>query len=140
MNNTGGAVNVEERVGYKWWRWNWRPIETTLFLMIAWIGYFTGAASSGAALFIWSRSAAAAIPLAKPVSQIPGTMVIFDYHDDYRGLRIRNANLIPAKINPRLVSVDKFADVIEIKDIADIQKTILSKAFDDVFDSINAFF
>jgi uncharacterized membrane protein YoaK (UPF0700 family) len=64
MNNTGGPVNVEERVGYKWWRWNWRPTETTLFLMIAWIGYFTGAASSGAALFIWSRSAAAAIPLA----------------------------------------------------------------------------
>src|SRR5919197_512555 len=69
--------------------------------------------------------------IAKAVSEIPGTMVIFDYHDDYRGLRIRNANLIPAKINPRLLSADKFADVIEIKDIADIQKTILSKAFDD---------
>ena len=69
--------------------------------------------------------------IAKAVSEIPGTMVIFDYHDDYKGLRIRNANLIPAKINPRLLSVDKFADVIEIRDIADIQKTILSKAFDD---------
>ncbi|MFL6430427.1 MAG: ATP-binding protein [Nitrososphaeraceae archaeon] len=69
--------------------------------------------------------------IAKAVSEIPGTMVIFDYHDDYKGLRIRNANLIPAKINPRLLSADKFADVIEIRDIADIQKTILSKAFDD---------
>ena len=69
--------------------------------------------------------------IAKAVSQIPGTMVIFDYHDDYKGLRIRNANLIPAKINPRLLSADKFADVIEIRDIADIQKTILSKVFDD---------
>jgi uncharacterized protein len=69
--------------------------------------------------------------IAKAVSEIPGTMVIFDYHDDYRGLRIRNANLIPAKINPRLLSADKFADVIEIRDIADIQKTILSKTFDD---------
>jgi DNA helicase HerA-like ATPase len=39
--------------------------------------------------------------------------------------------LIPAKINPRLLSADKFADVIEIRDIADIQKTILSKIFDD---------
>jgi uncharacterized protein len=69
--------------------------------------------------------------IAKAVSEIPGTMVIFDYHDDYKGLRIRNANLILAKINPRLLSADKFADVIEIRDIADIQKTILSKAFDD---------
>src|SRR6187200_147729 len=69
--------------------------------------------------------------IAKAVSEIPGTMVIFDYHDDYKGLRIRNANLIPAKINPRLLSTDKFAEVIEIRDIADVQKTILSKAFDD---------
>src|ERR671930_738460 len=53
------------------------------------------------------------------------------FNNDYKGLRIRNANLIPAKINPRLLSADKFADVIEIRDIADIQKTILSKVFDD---------
>ena len=45
------------------WLWKWRSTETTLFLMITWIGYFIGAASSGAALFL-SRSAAAAIPLA----------------------------------------------------------------------------
>lgn len=69
--------------------------------------------------------------IAKAVSEIPGTMIIFDYHDDYKGLNIRNANLIPAKINPRLLSTDKFAEVIEIRDIADVQKTILSKAFDD---------
>jgi DNA helicase HerA-like ATPase len=69
--------------------------------------------------------------IAKAVSEIPGTMTIFDYHDDYKGLNIRNANLIPAKINPRLLSTDKFAEVIEIRDIADVQKTILSKAFDD---------
>jgi uncharacterized membrane protein YoaK (UPF0700 family) len=61
MNNTGRSVNVAERVGHKW-LWKWRT-ETTLFLMITWIGYFIGAASSGAALFL-SRSAAAAIPLA----------------------------------------------------------------------------
>lgn len=61
MNNTGRSVNVAERVGHKW-LWKWRT-ETTLFLMITWIGYFIGAASSGAALFL-SRSVAAAIPLA----------------------------------------------------------------------------
>jgi uncharacterized membrane protein YoaK (UPF0700 family) len=52
MNNTGGSVNVAERVGHKW-LWRWRPTETTLFLMITWIGYFIGAASSGAALFFY---------------------------------------------------------------------------------------
>lgn len=42
MNNTGWSVNVAERVGHKWRRWNWRPIETTLFLMIAWIDTLPG--------------------------------------------------------------------------------------------------
>ena len=37
------------------------------------------------------------------------------FNNDYKGLRIRNANLIPAKINPRLLSADKFADVIEVR-------------------------
>jgi uncharacterized membrane protein YoaK (UPF0700 family) len=60
-NNTGESVNAVGEVRHKRW-WRWRPTETTLFLMITWIGYFTGAALSGAALFIVSRSAAAAIP------------------------------------------------------------------------------
>jgi uncharacterized membrane protein YoaK (UPF0700 family) len=60
MNNTGESVNAAGGVRHKWWRW--RPSETTLFLMITWIGYFTGAALSGAALFFVSRHAAAAIP------------------------------------------------------------------------------
>lgn len=52
MNNTGRSVNVAERVGHKW-LWKWHSTETTLFLMITWIGYFIGAASSGAALFFY---------------------------------------------------------------------------------------
>jgi uncharacterized membrane protein YoaK (UPF0700 family) len=59
MNNVE-SVNAAE--GVKHTRWWGRPSETTLFLMITWAGYFTGAASSGAALFFSSRSAAAAIP------------------------------------------------------------------------------
>jgi len=42
MNNTSWSVNVAERVGHKWRRWNWRPTETTLFLMIAWIDTLPG--------------------------------------------------------------------------------------------------
>jgi uncharacterized membrane protein YoaK (UPF0700 family) len=57
--NTIDSVNVIGGIKHKWLG---RPSETTLFLMIAWVGYFTGAISSGAALFFSSRSAAAAIP------------------------------------------------------------------------------
>ncbi len=71
------------------------------------------------------------ILLAKAISEIPGTMVIFDYHDDYKGVNMTNLNFISAQINPRLLTPEKFAEVIEIRDMADIQKIILSKAFDD---------
>lgn len=69
--------------------------------------------------------------IARAIAEIPGTLIIFDYHDDYKGLNTQNINLIPAQVNPRLLSPDKFAEVIEIRDLADIQKTVLSKAFDD---------
>ncbi len=69
--------------------------------------------------------------IAKSISEIPGTMVIFDYHDEYRFLEGANINFVQAQINPRLLTAEKFAEVIEIRDNADIQNTILLKAFDD---------
>src|ERR687890_690345 len=69
--------------------------------------------------------------IAKSISEIPGTMVIFDYHDEYRFLEGENINFVQAQINPRLLTAEKFAEVIEIRDNADIQNTILLKAFDN---------
>ena len=69
--------------------------------------------------------------IAKSISEIPGTMVIFDYHDEYRFLEGENINFVQAQINPRLLSAEKFAEVIEVRDNADIQNTILLKAFDN---------
>ncbi len=69
--------------------------------------------------------------IAKAITKIPGTMVIFDYHDEYRFLSGENINFVQAQINPRLLTAEKFAEVIEIRDNADIQNTILLKAFDD---------
>jgi DNA helicase HerA-like ATPase len=69
--------------------------------------------------------------IAKSISGIPGTMVIFDYHDEYRFLEGDNINFVQAQINPRLLTAEKFAEVIEIRDNADIQNTILLRAFDD---------
>ena len=69
--------------------------------------------------------------IAKSIAQIPGTMVIFDYHDEYRFLKGENINFVQARINPRLLTSDKFAEVIEIRENADIQNTILLKAFEN---------
>jgi uncharacterized protein len=69
--------------------------------------------------------------IAKSISEIPGTMVIFDYHDEYRFLEGENINFVQAQINPRLLTAEKFAEVIEVRDNADIQNTILLKAFDN---------
>jgi len=64
--------------------------------------------------------------LAKEVARIRGTMVIFDYHDDYSSLEM--ANLMDARINPRLLSSDKLADVIEVQENASNQRHVLRVA------------
>jgi DNA helicase HerA-like ATPase len=69
--------------------------------------------------------------IAKSISEIPGTMVIFDYHDEYRFLEGENINFVQAQINPRLLTAEKFAEVIEVRENADIQNTVVLKAFDD---------
>ena len=58
-------------------------------------------------------------------------MVIFDYHDEYRFLSGDNINFVKLEINPRLLTAEKFAEVIEIRDNADIKIDILLKAFDN---------
>jgi uncharacterized protein len=67
--------------------------------------------------------------LAKEVAKISGTMVIFDYHNDYSTLDIGNSNLMDARINPRLLGVDKLAEVIEIQQNASNQLHVLREAF-----------
>jgi len=67
--------------------------------------------------------------VAKEVAKIPGTAVIFDYHDDYSTLDIPNIHLTDARINPRYLAVDKLADVIEIQENASNQKHVLRAAF-----------
>jgi DNA helicase HerA-like ATPase len=70
--------------------------------------------------------------LAKEIAKINGTMVIFDYHDDYSALDIgSNSSHVDAKINPRFLTVDKLADVIEIQENASNQMHVLRAAFTD---------
>ena len=69
--------------------------------------------------------------LAKEIARINGTMVIFDYHDDYSTLNMgaNNINLLNGRINPRLLSADKLAEVVEIQENASNQMHVLRVAF-----------
>ena len=67
--------------------------------------------------------------LAKEIAKVSGTMVVFDYHDDYSTLEMgRNINLMPAKINPRMLPADKLAEVIEVQQNASNQIHVLREA------------
>jgi DNA helicase HerA-like ATPase len=67
--------------------------------------------------------------IAKELARIPGTVIIFDYHGDYSSLEIPNLQLTDGRINPRFLSGDKLADVIEIQDNASNQRHVLRAAF-----------
>jgi DNA helicase HerA-like ATPase len=69
--------------------------------------------------------------LAKEIARINGTMVIFDYHDDYSTLDMgsNHINLLDGRINPRLLSADKLAEVVEIQENASNQMHVLRIAF-----------
>jgi DNA helicase HerA-like ATPase len=67
--------------------------------------------------------------VAKQIAKLNGTLIIFDYHHDYSDLNIPRINVIDTKINPRLLDANTLADVLEIRENADIQQRILRLAF-----------
>ncbi len=69
--------------------------------------------------------------MTKKVAELGGTMVVFDYHGEYSGLSIPRAVHADAKINPRYVNSDQLADLMEVRENAEVQRTVLLKAFTD---------
>lgn len=67
--------------------------------------------------------------LMKRISEVKGTMIVFDYHGEYLELKISGVVQVPAKINPRLLNSDELADILEIRENASIQRSVLAKAF-----------
>ena len=65
----------------------------------------------------------------KQISKLNGTVIIFDYHNDYTNLNIPKINVIDAKINPRLLDADQLLDVLEIRESATVQQRVLRMAF-----------
>jgi len=59
------------------------------------------------------------------------TMVIFDYHGEYSELNVPTVVHVPAKINPRHVDSDKLADLLDVRENATIQRSVLHEAFTD---------
>ncbi len=67
--------------------------------------------------------------ITKQISKLNGTVIIFDYHNDYTNLNIPKINVIDAKINPRLLDADQLSDVLEIRESATVQQRVLRMAF-----------
>ncbi len=67
--------------------------------------------------------------IAKQISLLKGTVIIFDYHNDYTTLNIPRINVVDAKINPRLLDPDQLSEVLEIRDGANVQQRVLRMAF-----------
>ena len=54
--------------------------------------------------------------VAKQIGKLNGTIIIFDYHNDYTSLNFPRINVVDAKINPRLLDADQLSEVLEIRD------------------------
>tara|TARA_Y100001949_G_scaffold151471_1_gene137251 strand:+ start:776 stop:2341 length:1566 start_codon:yes stop_codon:yes gene_type:complete len=74
--------------------------------------------------------------LAKEIAKREGAMIIFDYHDDYGQLELKDengkkiaVNHIEAKITPRILDAETFADLIDIPSTATRQRAQLEDVF-----------
>ncbi len=67
--------------------------------------------------------------LAKRVGESNGTMLIFDYQGEYSDLSLRNIVQSRAKVNPKLLDVEKLADMLDIGESASKQRSMLSSTF-----------
>ena len=77
--------------------------------------------------------------LAREIGRIEGACVIFDYHNDYGGLRLKDnngkkipINHIDAKIAPRVLTGEQFIQIIDLPKSAVHQADILIEVFEHV--------
>lgn len=69
--------------------------------------------------------------LAKRVAERNGTMVVIDYHSEYRDLKISRLKEVAPRLNPRLLSAEELADVIGVRERAERQRAMLGKLLDE---------
>jgi DNA double-strand break repair helicase HerA and related ATPase len=67
--------------------------------------------------------------IAKRIGELSGTLLIFDYQGEYSEIKMRNIIHIQAKVNPKLLEVEKLADMFDISESASKQRSLLSAVF-----------
>ncbi|MDG6935701.1 MAG: ATP-binding protein [Nitrososphaerota archaeon] len=65
--------------------------------------------------------------IAKRVSNVNGTMVIFDYHGEYSELRIGRASHVQPRINPRTLEAEELAELLDVSGSASRQRSLLAR-------------
>ncbi len=69
--------------------------------------------------------------IAKRVTELNGTMIIFDYHGEYN-LEMKNVKVIDARINPRYINdAERLADLLEVREYASVQREVLGMVLTD---------
>lgn len=74
--------------------------------------------------------------LSSRLSELNGSVLIFDYHGEYFGSEIKNLNNVEPKINPLYLTPSEFATLLEIRENAIIQYRILRRAFKSFLDEV----
>lgn len=70
--------------------------------------------------------------IAKRIAELNGTMVIFDYHGEYTDIKMGNVEVMDARINPRYIDeAERLADLLEVREYANVQRDVLGKALTD---------
>ncbi|AAK42419.1 ATP-binding protein [Saccharolobus solfataricus] len=74
--------------------------------------------------------------LSQRISELGGSVLIFDYHGEYYDSDIKNLNRIEPKLNPLYMTPREFSTLLEIRENAIIQYRILRRAFIKVTNGI----
>jgi DNA helicase HerA-like ATPase len=69
--------------------------------------------------------------IAKRIAEVNGTMLILDYHAEYSQLKIPGIVHVQAKVNPKLLDTEELADMLDIRERAEKQRSLLAEAFND---------
>ncbi len=80
--------------------------------------------------------------LAKRVAELGGTIVVFDYHGEYTGIRFRSIPVVGLKptVNPFTMDFEEVARLLNIRRNATRQRMVLYECFEHVKSSRGRFF
>ncbi|MEM0118371.1 MAG: ATP-binding protein [Conexivisphaerales archaeon] len=67
--------------------------------------------------------------IAKRIAELNGSMLILDYHGEYSDLNLPGVVHIQAKVNPRLLDVEELAGMLDVRERAEKQRSVLHRAF-----------